>query len=61
LFTELFLDLNKHTDHKYNEFVLKQFFVSDKADIRAKYPVSVFGKGDIRQIADPNTITQFHK
>jgi hypothetical protein len=25
-FTSLFKDLNKETDHKYNEFVIKQFF-----------------------------------
>ena len=61
LFTELFLDLNKHTDHKYNEYVVKMFFQSFDPNIREKYPVTIFEKGDITQIAGPNTITQFHK
>ena len=57
-FTELFEDLNKSSNHKHNEFVIKSFFRRTDPKIRAKYPVSVFGKGDIRQIADPNTITK---
>jgi hypothetical protein len=54
----LFKDLNTSTDHKYNEFVLKSMFQSNDPKIRAMHPVSVFGPGDIRSIADPNSITK---
>ena len=57
-YTNLFKDLNTSSDHKFNEYVLKSMFQSSDPKIRAMHPVSVFGPGDIRSIADPNSITK---
>ena len=57
-FTDLFHDLNKSSDHKFNEFVLKCFFRPSDPKLREKYPLSIFGKDDIQNIADPNSITK---
>ena len=55
-FTDLFDDLNKQVSHHRNEWVLKNFFRPADAELRAKNPVEIFKAGDIRQIADPDSI-----
>ena len=51
-YTDLFLDLNTNSDHKYNEYVLRHFFQSSNPKIRAANPVSVFSPVDFRK--DPH-------
>jgi len=55
-FTDLFDDLNKTASHHRNEWVLKNFFRPADAKLRAENPVEIFKAGDIRHIADPNSI-----
>ena len=55
-FTELFNDLNVTNDYKYNEWVLKLFFQSSDENTRKRNPITPFKEGDLKFIADPNTI-----
>ena len=55
-FTDLFDDLDKTHSHHRNEWVLKNFFRPADAEVRAKNPVDIFKAGDIRHIADPDSI-----
>jgi hypothetical protein len=41
-FTDLFNDLNKTTDFKYNEWVLKLFFQSSNKEFRDQNPINPF-------------------
>ena len=41
-FTDLFNDLNKSTDFKYNEWMLKLFFQSSNKELRNKNPINPF-------------------
>ena len=56
-FTELFNDLTETNDFKYNEWVLKLFFQSSDENTRRKNPVTPFKEGELKFIADPNTIS----
>ena len=58
-FTSLFEDLNKSIDFKKNEFILKLFFQSPDKAVRDAHPIDVLG--NMKQIADPNTITSEDK
>lgn len=62
-FCDLFEDLNKSSDWKYNEYVLKTFFRSSDKAVRDANPIGVFGdakKGSqfnyAKGIADINTV-----
>ena len=57
-FSDLFEDLNTSTDHKLNEYVVKSFFRPSCPVLREKYPLTIFKEGDIRSIADPDSITK---
>jgi hypothetical protein len=55
-FTDLFDDLNKTASHHKNEWVLKNFFRPADAKVREANPVDIFKAGDIKHIADPDSI-----
>ena len=56
-FTDLFDDLDKSCEHHKNEWVLKHFFRSSDPEVRKKNPVEIFKAGDIRHIANPESIS----
>ena len=65
-FTDLFDDLNKSSDWKKNEYVLKHFFRDSRKEIRDKNPIEVFeGCGfkpiKVDSVANPHTITSYPK
>ena len=65
-FTDLFDDLNKSSDWKKNEFILKHFFRDSRKEIRDKNPIDVFGGCGFKpikvdDIANPHTITTHSK
>jgi len=52
VFTDMFDDLNKSTDHLKNEYILKHFFRSNDPEIRKKNPVTINGMGADRIITE---------
>ena len=56
-FTDLFNDLNETNEFKYNEWVLKLFFQSSDENHRKQNPVLPFKEGELKYIADPETIS----
>ena len=55
-FTDLFDDLNKTISHHRNEWVLKNVFRPADAKVREANPVDIFKAGDIKHIANPDSI-----